>query len=617
MEDVLKSYLVSLGFKIDSASFGKMQDGLKKLDKSIADSVSAMAKNYVIAGGVIVSALTSVAGATVDLMGKVAAADLTYQKLALRMYMTRDAAKQFKIVTDSMGEDPGNIAWIKELNIQYKELMGLAKRMETPGDAEGQLKYIRSIGREFTKMKVEATYGLQWITYYLFKEFKNEITNTKTTLEDLNKAIEEKTQKWAAEIAKWAKIFYGFAETMGEFVWDIIDSFLELYNTLGEGEKYLLAFGIAITALFVAGPIGRALIVIGLLTAGVNDFYGAMKGKETAFPIEVWWAAAAALDALAKGLIAVYLAGKLATLPIRKGFEFATEIIPQILASGLFIHSSKSQEEFDKRKTISGAVLSGKWKKFTEDEGSLKTLLDPKFWGDSSMMDRLDKKSGGKFFWTDEMRKAQADAWDTAHGIGSATPGVVPPGYVGVRKLTPQEQVLFMKGKKYDPFIEASAKKYNVDPNMIKAIMSQESSFDEKAISSAGARGLMQLMPITASGINPFNPGANIDRGTQYYSSLLKKYKGNSSLALAEYNSGSVAMNKYGGNQIPPYPETQGFVSTVQSRYEALSGITVQKIEVNLPGKTDQLTSADVKQAVVSAIEKINTPYFLETARGQ
>ena len=116
----------------------------------------------------------------------------------------------------------------------------------------------------------------------------------------------------------------------------------------------------------------------------------------------------------------------------------------------------------------------------------------------------------------------------------------------------------------YMPIIMAAASEYRVDPATILAIIKAESNYDPKAISRAGAVGLMQLMPETAKDLgvsDRFNPEQNIHGGVKYFSQLLKKFRGNHALALAAYNAGMQKVLKYRG--IPPYTETIQYVNKV------------------------------------------------------
>lgn len=126
----------------------------------------------------------------------------------------------------------------------------------------------------------------------------------------------------------------------------------------------------------------------------------------------------------------------------------------------------------------------------------------------------------------------------------------------------------------YNKHIDLYAKKYSLDPNIIKAIIKIESNFNPKAVSHKGAMGLMQLMPQTAlnNGVaNPFDPAQNIQGGTRYFKKLMNMFNGNIKLALAGYNAGENAVIKY-GYKIPPYNETQNYVEKVLFHYSNLNG---------------------------------------------
>ncbi len=123
-----------------------------------------------------------------------------------------------------------------------------------------------------------------------------------------------------------------------------------------------------------------------------------------------------------------------------------------------------------------------------------------------------------------------------------------------------------------DSYVTEAAKRNGLDPLLIYSVMHQESSFKSRAISPKGARGLMQLMPGTAIrfGVtNIFDPQQNIEGGARYMKFLLNRFDGDLSLALAGYNAGEGAVEKY-GFRIPPYAETQEYVRRISHRYNLL-----------------------------------------------
>ncbi|WP_448625365.1 transglycosylase SLT domain-containing protein [Geodermatophilus sp. URMC 64] len=125
-----------------------------------------------------------------------------------------------------------------------------------------------------------------------------------------------------------------------------------------------------------------------------------------------------------------------------------------------------------------------------------------------------------------------------------------------------------LAGVPYANLFTSAAARYGVDASVLAAVASQESGFDSRAVSSAGAQGLMQFMPATAKGlgVDAFDPASSIDGAARYLSSLTQQF-GSTDLALAAYNAGPGNVRRYGG--IPPFSETQNYVRAVMSKAEA------------------------------------------------
>lgn len=140
----------------------------------------------------------------------------------------------------------------------------------------------------------------------------------------------------------------------------------------------------------------------------------------------------------------------------------------------------------------------------------------------------------------------------------------------GSRPLLSESKLLSRaKLDRYDPLIQHTARRHGLDHSLVTAVIKVESDFDPGAVSSKGARGLMQLMPGTARELgvrDSFDPWENVEGGVRYLRNLLEFFNGNLPLALAAYNAGREAVLQHGG--IPPYPETRQYVEKVLQYYD-------------------------------------------------
>ena len=189
--------------------------------------------------------------------------------------------------------------------------------------------------------------------------------------------------------------------------------------------------------------------------------------------------------------------------------------------------------------------------------------------------------NGGADF-ASQLISASASAGSTAATgtTGTAAPGattsllgLAPTAAAGATTAAPSGTTGSLAGVPYGDEITAAARRNGIDPALLAGLVRQESNFNAAAVSPAGARGLTQLMPATAAGLgvaNPSDPVQALEGGARYLRRQLDAFGGDMTKALAAYNAGPGAVQRYGG--VPPYAETQAYVQKVQAFAAAYRG---------------------------------------------
>jgi len=141
-----------------------------------------------------------------------------------------------------------------------------------------------------------------------------------------------------------------------------------------------------------------------------------------------------------------------------------------------------------------------------------------------------------------------------------------------VNKILPSDESM-KRLNKFDSIINQASEKFGIESSLIKSVILAESAANSKAVSSAGAKGLMQLMDGTAEELgvnNSFDPRQNIFGGAKYLSKMLRQYGGDLDLCLAAYNAGPAAVEKHNG--VPPYDETKNYISRIKGYLNYFNG---------------------------------------------
>ena len=179
--------------------------------------------------------------------------------------------------------------------------------------------------------------------------------------------------------------------------------------------------------------------------------------------------------------------------------------------------------------------------------------------------------SAGTIYFTDGRGLTVDDAWLVDGLIHARLPGggvigLSPERVARVHLPEPEPEVAELPPDNLESLAHDVARRYEMDEKLIAAVVRAESGFNPLAISRVGAMGLMQLMPATAADLHvtdPFDPEQNLDGGVRYLKWMMQRFEGRVDLALAAYNAGPTAVERYGG--IPPYRETRNYVTRVMA----------------------------------------------------
>ena len=274
MIEVMKEYLVSLGFSVDTSSLNSARAAMGSAEDAVAQFSNSSVSNFARAGVAVVAFVTIANIAIARFMGNLAQASLENEIFARRMWMDAAAARAYNDSLQALGVSLQELYLSPELMRKYLELNNLAKGMAVP-DYDKQMRSVRDITFEFQKLKLSATMTLQWVGFYLTKYLEKPMADIKGGLSSVNELIQKNMPKWsekAAMVVSW------FAR-MGLAAWKIRHGLAAI----------LTAFAAFKIINLLTSPLGMVILGLTALLLLIDDFTTYQSGGESAFPALWKW----------------------------------------------------------------------------------------------------------------------------------------------------------------------------------------------------------------------------------------------------------------------------------------------------------------------------------------
>jgi len=300
MENVLEEYLVKLGIQFDTNALkkakGSVDDFKKKLEGMISKNVYASATtNFVGAIGAITIEITK-------MVNQVAKADMQYQLLAQRMFMSVQATKAFTLASETMGNSLQEIAWNVELRERYFDLVDMVNKLEIPQESRDMLKQVRGIGHEFDRLKLAGKLSLEWLAVHILNLNKGGVAELKSQLRSFTETIFEKIPIWTKQLAEFLDVPIKLALTVIRFLGDVKDVavpvlstiwnwLIKIWDMMAPWSKQLVILSGLLIAVFspVLGPIAAVTVALTAFFLLLEDFYAYCDGRKSSELLEPFW----------------------------------------------------------------------------------------------------------------------------------------------------------------------------------------------------------------------------------------------------------------------------------------------------------------------------------------
>lgn len=272
--DIIKEYLVSLGFNVDDKSFNDTNKAIDSVEKSTTKMAKGVVGDFLKAGlGITAFVATAVTGIA-KYISSLGQAQIQNEIFARRMWTTQDSAMALNSTLKAMGVTLQDLYLSPTLMEQFQKLNQEARNLQAPSEYKVQMKFIQSITFEFTRMKLEAAYSLQWIGYYFVKYMAGPLGQIKTSLDNVNNIIVKTMPQWTRIIAVGLVDIVKFGQTIWWALTNVGTFLKNLTDSIPSSIKI-----IAGTLLLLSSPI--AIIIAGLLL--LQDYLTFKSGGKSIF----------------------------------------------------------------------------------------------------------------------------------------------------------------------------------------------------------------------------------------------------------------------------------------------------------------------------------------------
>lgn len=285
--EMIQEYLVGLGAKVDKPSFGQAEAAVKSLDRTVETSTGRMATNFVRASAMIGTAIAGVTASMFGLMKSAASQDLAMQKLSRQMMVSKDAAWTMKQATDALGESIQDIMLTPELMGRFEKLTEDGRKMKVGGDFGETMRGFRDLMFEVTRLKQEVSYAMTWVGYYLMKYLNRPLAEAREKFRSFNDMFVKNMSVWTEKAARMLVYIINVGRHFLTFVIDIGKALWRMWDSFPKGVKIAAAAIAGLTIVMRANPLTRMLMLVSTLLLLIDDYYGHMEGKQSAFG-EYW-----------------------------------------------------------------------------------------------------------------------------------------------------------------------------------------------------------------------------------------------------------------------------------------------------------------------------------------